>query len=88
MNRYISKSYTTRKNAIDWKYTQGGVAVVSTITYNCEAISVTRVQIKFKKIKIISVGDLEDLFIKVGNSELMDEYFHRCVRRVYFISTY
>ena len=32
MNRYISKSYTTSKNAIDRQYTERGAAVVSTIT--------------------------------------------------------
>ena len=33
MNRYISKSYTTNKNAIDQQYTERGqLHVVSTIT--------------------------------------------------------
>ena len=32
MNRYISKSYTTSKNAIDRQYTERGAAVVSTIS--------------------------------------------------------
>ena len=35
MNGYISKSYTTTKNAIDRQYTErAGAAVVSTITSN------------------------------------------------------
>ena len=32
MNRYISKSYTTSKNAIDRQYTERGQLVVSAVT--------------------------------------------------------
>ena len=32
MNRYISKDNTTSKNTIDQQYTEGGAAVVLTIT--------------------------------------------------------